>query len=266
MAKGIRISQRGLDIEKAADYQLVMDSKVPTPGVVFEDEGIITENKGLIKLASHTLGFRPLTLFFVDTADTTTPNDDRWGIDSFFLGKVNEEGIYFDTSSVNAYPTRYKYMVFNIPADVDYDSPITNPESGVSSKPSTVGMQVSKPGHIISERQMENFSLNTDSKTLQIHAIRWGSGTEDDPQFAPTNIIRVRHNLGYAPFIISTLETTGSTSDPAGLLEFGFIQLPPRVTDTDAVAIMVPNRKFGLIVFKDPLTPKEVQPVEVVYG
>lgn len=264
MTNGIKITQRGLDVEKAADYQMVLNSEVLTPSIALQGDGIIDSDHGFLKIVNHTLGFRPVVLLYLDTISTLVAGDNRWGLDNNFISFVSDTDLFFDTSSVNVYPTRYHYFILNIPVDQDYDAPAGANESAVSNNPSDFGLEISLPGHSVEDRNLENFALDTASKTLQIHAIRWGYGSLDDPDFTGgIHTIRVRHNLGYPPLLLTTLEKFG---DPS-LVAFGYIQFPARVNATDAVAVLIPDdRRFGMILFKDPLNPKDVQPIGVTYG
>lgn len=214
---GIRITQAGIPVSRAADYQEVMDERWPVLEFLFE--GIVTiENAksqaagtiDYIPIFSHKLGYLPGYFFKNITNDVNTSNnsvsnqifaDDQ----NIYLRVIKTAGVVV---TVNL---KFFLAVIDRNCSLEFQSPIDVTTADQVTNPSTYGLKVLNhpSGQGMNERDKSLYSFNTNAKSMSLQ--QTGIRSAVSPNFT----IAVDHRLGYPPtyFLARRTPVIGS-ADP----------------------------------------------------
>ncbi len=201
----LKITQRGTDIERAADYQTVLDSRWPLLEIWQEKQIDVTFIPVAVNgtfdtqlLFSHDIGSLPGWEFYqdtsvVDAAYASALSD--YGI------VVTKDAVYAENFWVTGDPTvRYRLKGMLRLYLTDFTNTYKADTLTIAPEPTkhgdgsglkiveqnTVGASMRKSDYI-------NFSLNTDAKAMSIHMM--GSQAPD----GTTHYVDLTHGLGYLP-------------------------------------------------------------------
>lgn len=204
MATGLKITQRGTDLERAADYQTVLDSRWPIFEVLLEKQIDVTftptgvEGYDVRKLFDHDNNSVPAFEFYQDASV----------VDPAYNLSLNTYSLVYTKSSVYAsslfilgdttQPYRLKGLLrlyrtnFNTPfkSDTITISPQLNTDG------TDTGLKIldeNKSGSNMRRPEYDNYTLNTDAKAMSIHM------TDNLLPDATTHFVTVTHGLGYLP-------------------------------------------------------------------
>jgi len=200
---GVQISQQGIDVTKAADYQKVLDSNWKFLDILDEVDIDITIRpsgvpNGFIvtDLYKHNLGyitgyeFRPSSLCSGAGTDINSYT-------SFLRGDRNNIYCTFLYTGSQYIRLSGKLRVYNINIAEEYESPNT-PVTSISRSPvSRYGAKFldrNRGDSSIDDETMYPFTLNTRGKQLSIH--KHGTATPVDQY---SLVLNVTHNVGYPP-------------------------------------------------------------------
>lgn len=213
---GVKVSQQGIDISRAADYQKVLDSDWKFLDIYDEIDVDITFDFStqptgfyLLPLYIHSLNYVAGFEFFPSTQSKTTAGFmtmDKNTILQYLRG--DKRGIYFLINpSLTAGRLVGKLRVFTINILEEYTAPTVYKFTTAVQPPGRYGAKfIDKHqgvGNIDSE-DMEPFTLNTRGKQISIHkhGLVMANGT-----------VVVKHDIGYPPsYLICKVDSAAEWS------------------------------------------------------
>ena len=196
---GVVVTQAGVPIDYAADYQKVLDSRWRFMEIALEvrvdiQTGTLADGYNAIVLADHNLGFLPAWEF---TFESQSGNTDL--SNATFLGGLmaDEQKCYahilkFNGMSTNSVSIKGYVRVYNVPMSLEYTAPNEDPTGGTGNEKSSIGVQVinGDSGGRMGDDTPSSYSLNTYSKAISVH--KTGSAQAN-------TTLTVTHNIGYLP-------------------------------------------------------------------
>lgn len=208
---GVKISQQGIDISRAADYQKVLDSDWKFLDIFQEIDIDITfsfvgrpTGTYLVPLIIHALGHVAGYEFFasVSTAAGGGFTNAR-NVKSYIFG--DDVGVYFQTYGGDSGRIKGKLRVYTINILEEYQAPTVYTISAAIQPPGKYGakfLDLNRGIGNIEDENMEPFTLNTRGKQISIHkhGVATGSGN-----------LEVTHNIGYPPSYMIAKITQAST-------------------------------------------------------
>lgn len=251
---GIRITQPGVSVPYAADYQYVFNSDWPSLAIAFEAVVTIpgtTYNFPVL----HGLGFFPFIQVWNTTGDINN-------------GRVTN-GIFFDKQNVYINNTTASTITYSIKC---YNLDITNAKSYVLPQypivktpyDSTTGIKVSKYGESIGSTDLRDFILHSRAQSPAVLAVITKSTTSND-------VISYTNPAGYIPWAFAFASTDGVTyqivrpgaSQSLPAFTFSYPAGPTKGTVQLAFGNSFPGTtgQGSLVMLRDPLvvsTTKQV--------
>lgn len=248
MAKGIVVTQQGIDISQALDSQEVLDSRFRYFDILKEVTVILPtiKNDGSTQVIyEHDAGFLPA----FDVYDTVL---------GAYVSAANTLGAGLVSSTTQIYFTgffndlgwsNHKVLirVYNVPITDNFQAPIEKTLPAKASAPSKYGVEVARGTTDMADGELSKFALNTKSKALAIQK----SGTTQANSGTNFHAI-IEHDLGHPPmFLFTYADPAGqwvSTIDPS---------LIPAFATADGVNINfrgaqnILNGTFAFIIFKE---------------
>lgn len=210
MSNGISISQSGVPVDRAADYQKTIDSRwkfleVEKEGYVdIEIPAIAAGGSTTLQFSqrvlvkAHDLGYFPLFQASATVIKGTPLNAQSPG-DPVIPAKIyaDEKNVYlfpsYQASDGQAAVTvRVRYRVFAVDLLEEYEAPGLSPV-GSNGSASTIGIKfLDGTGDArIDQDSLTGFSADSTKKTLSIHKITAKNVTATDNM--------IPHNVGYPP-------------------------------------------------------------------
>jgi hypothetical protein len=211
MSRGIRISQAGIPVSKAADYQKTMDERWPvlehqfmgiirienystdTPGVLNNGTGTLAH----IPIYKHSLGYLPAFRL----RHISFSGFDAMGQTIAARTFADEQYIWLEVAkNPGAIEISLAAWLAVIDRDCtpEYQAPIDIVTSVQKSNPSQYGLKIlNEPTpQGMREKNKSFYSYNTNAKSMLIqqHGIRTASAST-----LPANSIVIDHRLGYPP-------------------------------------------------------------------
>lgn len=272
MTKGIRITQAGTSVTKAADYQKTMDERWPivehqfmgivnlenistaTPGALTNPGGTIVH----VPIYRHNLGFLPAFrakhISYSGFEAFNTPIQDLLFADT--------ENIYLTVykSVVGSITISAKFFLAVMDRDCtqEYQAPIDIVTALQTSKPSKYGLKIlNGPGNI-DDKDKSKFTLNTNAKSLQLQqtGIREASATS-----IPAYNIVIDHRLGYPPtyFVAPIIEQTGTVNPSLGKTTIGALGAGTGLSRSNSITLTIRGAQAALqgrymfVILKDPV-------------
>lgn len=251
MPSGIRITQEGVNVRRAADYQEVLDDRWPFLEFEFVGEvravDTVTNQHKFVPLYTHTLGFVPAFLILIKSA---TPSDT-----SLTRIYAVEDKIGVEVNSIG-FTTNLDLTVWIAVLKRNITTTYVSPSKQIVPAP-YVGPQkhgvkvVARGGDIRSSRKIE-FSLNTNAKSLAVHmhgvAAVNGSG-----------LLVLTHDVGYPPtyFIAQYANNSGALYTSTPVMN-GLNTLPTKAVSTTITTTIRGGQStlagnFAYLILKDPV-------------
>jgi hypothetical protein len=200
---GLQFSQEGIPLNRAADYQKVLDDQWPFLDIAFEHEFTLTKldfptSNGywVQEILSHDLGYIPAFTYreisFEDNLGIFEDPPDIIATDT----KIYARGFWNSGIPQTYIIMRGLVRVFACDITKEFTSPIDKITPRVRSSAQKYGVKILNPNAInakISDTELSHFSMNTNGKALSIQQ----TGTK--VAGAPNYNLQIDHNLGYPP-------------------------------------------------------------------
>jgi hypothetical protein len=206
MATGLKITQRGTDLERAADYQTVLDSRWPL--VEYRDYFVdrVVPSGGSMAVYEHKLGYAPGWEFMVDT-----------GFDDASLGYTDKTTFYTSATGVSQHiKGRLRLYLTDLAVNYKADTLTISPELDQGEEP--IGIKIIDETEASANMRKPDFNyytLNTNAKAMSIHM----SGAQ--PVDGGTNFANVTHGLGYLPTFMAW-QTNSTITEISQISTFSF--------------------------------------------
>lgn len=252
--QGVSIAQTGMDISRTPDYKKTFDSRWPLLEIAHEDTHNIDINitdanifKTTQVIYKHNLGYIP-AFEWIDSRGyqgaTTTWSDQLNFIDYDVI--ADKENVYLRIPFLLA-PLSFQanglLRVFSYDPTQEFKA-ASEPTGGDTTK-STFGFKILKDASMgaIEDTNFEEFSMNTDAKSIQVHQSGMVSSSVDTNYNA-----NIKHDLGYMPsYMIFTKDgdylvqgITARNYGDTNQLNFFGVQ-----------SVLIGS--YAYIVFKDPM-------------
>lgn len=274
---GIRITQAGISVPFAADYQYIFNSDWPSLAIAFE-RNVDIPYLGSVTVA-HNLGFYPLVMGWTILNNISIGR--TFGISGNLSGPQNDVIMTFDDT--NIYLTNYgtynavtytisiKCYNIDISKNVDY----TLPQFPVLKTPydSSTGIKVVKNGKKITSTDLRDYILHSRAQSPAVLSIV----TDVTTTHAGGKYIGYDNPVGYVPWTLAFVGGPGQKTTYAplapGAQQSGYAfallgtaeaqaQGVPQARIYKSFTPTYPNNTFGsLVVLRDPLvvaTTKQV--------
>lgn len=202
---GLQISQEGIPINRAADYQKVLDDRWPFLDIVIERDIDVTKadwpaasGYWTVEVLRHDLGYLPAFKFREYTNLLSSTYSDKVIIAT--KTSIYIRGLFILGDPTTAIRIQGKLRVFACPVAEEFSAPINHYEPRPKKDAYDYGVKILKHGSRIRSKDASDFSLNTDAKALSIQ--QTGVVMPD----VDGHLI-ITHNMGYPPtFMIAYLE------------------------------------------------------------
>lgn len=271
---GVIISQQGIDINYAADYQKVLDSRwrsmeideeIMIDQVILIKKQLVNTRVPLHKIHGHSVGH--LAAFETQLQSDTSVISGNPNSISIIRFLSDDENIYIDPNSFSNYDVdttirlRVFIRIFTLNILEEFTSPV---EPFVSASPAAMSrygarfLDKQRNSGRIDDPNFSSFTMNTDGKQISVHSQGTIRVLESDLE-----AFKVEHGLPYAPsFLLCELlmpdnprtdspdyiktyasnlvSTYFRASNRDGVLRFGGIQ-----------SIVLGD--FGYVILKDPM-------------
>lgn len=251
MTFGVKVSQPGIDVEQAADYQLAFSSEWPTLKV-FESNPInLTDISVKQTVTSHNLGYPPV--FIIQTTNASGlariagPGNDELG-NGFY---VDDNVLGFDPNNVGGASGPYtgRYFIFTHNLLLDFQAPAFTVGTSALQIGSTQheGVVASIPGKNVITAQPQNLSVYSEARAPMIHLSTHGdlTSTAFDHSFVAI------HALDYAPWYLAFSAVQGSDEYSSFFGGNGNTIIKTTPTTVEMHSSLV-NVKGAIVIMKDP--------------
>lgn len=242
---GIIITQPGIDVKTAADYQMIFNSNWPSLQIAWE--GILSVNAGATGQIAHNLGFYPLVMAWYSVNGISmgrwygTTTFDQTNVYIANTGSSNYFGTRSTTSNVTV---SIKCYNIDITQNKNYALPLA-PTFKVPYD-STYGIKVVKNGKAITSTDLRDFILHSRAQSPAILSIitttTGGSITYTNP-------------AGYTPWVLGFSSPSGNSTiyqcfPPGGNQTTpNFVQIGSKAT----ISTSGGGSRGSLVVLRDPL-------------
>ena len=238
---GIRVTQPGVSVPYAADYQYVFNSDWPSLAIAFE--AVIQITSGTSVTVAHSLGFFPLTMVWQLTNGVSTGR-------IFSPVTFDKNNIYISGSVDATISYSIKCYNLDISKSVSYELP-KPPVIKTRYDPST-GIKVTKYGKSMGSTDLRDYILHSRAQSPAVLVIK----TQDDGTVGGgTNSITYTNPVGYTPWVLGFISPSGNNSvykcyAPGGNQSSpAFFQLGPKAVVWTAGI----TGNGSLVVLRDPL-------------
>jgi hypothetical protein len=246
MSFGAKVSQPGVDVRGASDFQLAMTSDWPLLKIHKQGAFSLDLTKAQT-IVSHDLGYPCAFLIFKTTGNRsqiTGPGNDEYG-DSFYTDK-NKLGFSIPASSPTGTYTGY-YYIFRLDITKNFQAPTI----ALGSKPpgggGGFGLETAKETKEASSTDFRDLSLSSETRSPMIHQVVAGDIGASGGVFD----LVATHNLLYAPFFLAFFSSDNGGSYYSfygGNANTVLIASDRSVTIRTATT----GQKGSVVVFKDP--------------
>ena len=272
MTSGIRISQAGISVDKATDYQKTIDERWPTlehqfMGII-NIENLSTDSPDVLNNAGgtiahvpiykHSLGYLPAFRFkqisysgFSTTSLITA---------SLFADETYIWLIVLKSPGAISINLRGWLAVVDRDCTKEYQAAIDIVTSTQRSQPSRYGLKIlnDRTSRGMGETNKSAYTMNTNAKSMiiQQHGIRNASATT-----SPADSVVVDHRLGYPPtyYMARRYTHTGSTNPSLGKTVMESIDSVIGLAESNSITLTVQGAQsilsgdYMFIVLKDPV-------------
>lgn len=165
---GVAVSQAGIPLRRAADYQRLLDDRWPYFDIALDIEIKATmdaSTTATVKIAEHDLGYLPMFVF-----------RDASGYVGTEVTRIiaTEKSVYAKMDALGSGPIELlgRLKVFAVDCSEGVNSEVTDITPYESSINTDYGVKILRNGsgnRRINSPELSNFSVNTDAKALAIH-------------------------------------------------------------------------------------------------
>lgn len=282
---GLKLSQPGVPVSQAADYQLIFNSAWPSLQIGFDTT--VTLNPSSSQTVVHGLGFIPFSLGTV-ILNNISVGRIFGSAENFGIGpqgavtmSFDKNNIYLANSNVtNTYSVNLKCFNIDLTVDTDY----TLPQSPIlpSRFDPTFGMKIAKSNKSINSSDLRDFIINTQCQSPAVLSIvtpqrpLLPGGTKGTIAYLnPASFATFQNKrVPYVPWTYGFYSSDGIkyTPIPAGLEQAppGFL-LTNNINNPEGISISGPGAVLTysdgtgtatatIVVLRDPLVvPNSVQ-------
>lgn len=270
MTKGIRISQAGIPVDKAADYQKTMDERWPIlehsfMGIV-ELQNYSTASEGVLNNAAGTIAHVPIFKHGLGYLPAFRLKQISFsGFDTF--NSPLSDVVFADENYIwlqvfkSAGPININVKVWLAVVDRDctkeFQAPIDIVTSIQKAQPSQYGLKVlnQNGSQGMNEKNKSAYTMNTNAKSMQIqqHGIR----TAGSPDYQ----LVIDHRLGYPPtfYAAKRYQQTGAANPSLGKTTIAAIDNVIGLGRSNSITLTIKGGQAALvgdymfIVLKDPV-------------
>lgn len=243
---GIKVSQPGIDVTQAADYQMAFSSKWPTLKVLKKSAFTIEDTSVSQTIVEHGLGYPPAFMIVVNTnglARIAAPGNDELG-DSF---AVDSDNLTFTAQSSGFY-TGY-YYIFQYNLTTNYQAPVLTIGTSALSAGSqtTFGILTSVNGQDASPNNILGLGMDSQARSPLVHLSVSGNLTSNGTDYS----LVAKHGLTYTPWFLAYI---GNQSDGSYTAFFGGNANQILATTPSNIEIhsTLSTKKGAILIFKDP--------------
>lgn len=256
MTWGVKVSQPGIDVNQAADYQLAFSSEWPTLKILKSQTFTMTDASVKQTIYTHGLGYPPA--FMIQTTNTTGrarhagPGFDEHA-DAFY---VDNNSLVFDPATVGGVTGTYsgKFFIFAYDLTKNYQAPAltVGTLSGSIGPSQSQGIIASVPGAEATSSHPQDLSIDSEARAPLIHSSLNGvvslRGGADYALIA-------NHSLDYAPLFMA-FETVQDGVAGAGNYNAFFGGNGTNIVKTTPTTVEIHTSisyiRGAILVFKDP--------------
>lgn len=247
---GIRVSQKGYDVQEASDSQLLFSSSWPLLKIEKQGSFSTTDVTLPSTVYTHNLGYKPFFLI-LETSDgnsrTCGPEFDggQFGVNSTELKFF---GSYFRTGAKSFY-----YYIFRLPLTTNYTAPVVNQTNTSRNLIDNYGFKITKQGKSTSSTDMRDYILHSSCRSPMIHSVKYGdliyNGSDYDLTSYPGLSYQPWFRCFYNQADVGGVDTSymypfwGGNGSTILLANSTSISIHSTVTTTGSI-----------VVFKDPFT------------
>lgn len=260
---GIKVSQKGYNVDTAADYELLFNSAWPLLKIESQGTVVITDIASDQVIYTHNLGYPPVFWVFEQSGSTSgmTGNNHQslWLYPSQFM--VNETELRFQGFGGASLGARtIRYFIFRLPIDVAYTAPIINESATSQTIIDNYGIKVAKDGKDVSSTDMRDFVLHSSTKSPMVHKVlpqAIDTFLNPDPYYGVPGYIKdYPYGLSYKPMynlfvkgysFVHPDYWTGADLDSSGAMcmEFTSTGMRPHSTSSGV--------SLSIVMYKDQL-------------
>ena len=269
---GIRISQAGIPVDKAADYQKTIDERWPVlehqfmgilniENISTDSEGVLNNAGGTIAhipIYKHGLGYLPAFRFkqiSYSGFDTFSPISQSLFADETYIWLI-----VFKSPGAIRVNLKGWLAVVDRDCTKEFQADIDIVTSTQKSQPSQYGLKILNEniGQGIEEKNKGGYSVNTNAKSMLIqqHGVRNVSASS-----VPAYNVVVDHRLGYPPtyYMARRYTHTGSANPSLGKTVIEAIDNVIGLAKSNSITLTVAGAQavllgdYMFIVLKDPV-------------
>jgi hypothetical protein len=206
------VTQAGLDVTKAADYQQSFNSAWPSIKIVFETTVLVPA--GATVTVPHGLSYPPLSFGWIQVGTTTLTDD----YPATFLNDSNSSigRIYPNSDATNLYVFGYfgsdtlvNLKAYNVDISTDITYPILASPSTNSTYNPDYGIALAKPGKDTSSVDLRDYILHTKAQSPSVQAVvTQASGLDTGNAGEPT--LYYINPAPYVPWVFGYLQQTST--------------------------------------------------------
>lgn len=281
MDYGIVATENGVGIDNSADYQHVIDSRWLGLDVILEDDYELPPydaNNNLRIVTEHNLGFTPFYLVFgkyvTPSTDARKKMDNTWVLltDIYADSKTlfTTGGAFYNPTDSNNRVTTMHCVIFSLPLDRNYTSPVLNPSDEAALADSDYGVQSVIDGRNVRSSNKSDFTIDTTMRAYGVSNVLYTTGTYAGTSAGvPVYDYVCTHNLGYTPLAFAGKWGNSTTFGPGNGPYINLTYNLDEVNGTNAAvrgSFANASDKFSIVVLKSPLQPQNIPTTKVTYG
>lgn len=261
MSNGVVITQTGIDIDRAQDFQKSLDSRWKSLDIAYEADIDFTSpafgsKTGVIPLELFRHNLNKLAPFEIHLSTKSGGNPDMFsGVDLQQLLYGDENSIYISTTwfsgqSTNALHVIGKLRVYNIDISEEFSAPAPTqavPGGATINEVGALFIDQQRGGRNINSNDLQDFTLNTTAKAINIHK----HGLQ-----RANSTLKITHDIGYPPtYMLCVVNELSDDSKTLGALTYAqgyLITANTRTLTIRGVQVGLGTKLYGYIILKDP--------------
>ena len=236
---GIKVSQKGYDVNTCPDYRLLYSSSWPLLEIYAEGSFEIENMDEDVTVFNHDLGYAPVFSGFIvsNTESKNSHSIEVLRVDEDNLVWLGATGLHWGGSA-----TLY-YFIYRNSLETNFTSDIIETSSESPATGEDFGFKISKDGSDAGGTDMKDFTIHSSAMSLQIQKIITG---DVDWLFHE----EISHSLGYTPLFFYYFKSGGYWF----LVSGGNQELKGTSWDEKVAIWGIPSGTYSVVIFKDPYT------------